>query len=72
MQFEGLQHSLSGVPLPFEVEQFLRLVGDLIGRRLPKLYGLRQGFVNLKGTFWPLLPDSTRAAAVEIGVVHCA
>ena len=48
------------------------VVGDLVGRRLPKLYGLWQGFVNLEGSPWPLLPDSTRAAAIEIGVVHFA
>ncbi len=37
MKLEGLQHSLRGVPLPFEVKQFLRFVGDLVGRRLPEL-----------------------------------
>ncbi len=38
--------------------------------RMFELYGLREGFIHFKGTSWPLFPDSTRAAAVKIRVVH--
>ena len=70
MEFKGLQYTLSGIPLPLEVQEFLQLVGRLVGRCLPELYGLRKGFINLEGTSWPLFPDSTRAAAIEVWVIH--
>ncbi len=70
MEFKGFQSTLSGVPLPLKVQELLRFVGRLVGRCLPELYGLRKGFIDLKGTPWLLFPNSTRAAAVEVRVVH--
>ena len=71
MEFKGLQNTLSGVPLPLKVQELLRLVGRLVGRCLPELFGLRKGFIDLEGTPWPLFPNSTRAAAIEVWVIHC-
>jgi hypothetical protein len=70
VEFKGLEHSLSGVALPLEVQELLRFVGRLVGRALPKLYGLRKRFIHLEGASRPLFPYSKRAAAVEIWVVH--
>jgi hypothetical protein len=70
MEFEGLEHSLSGVALPLEVQELLRFVGHLIGRALPKLYGLWERLIDPERTSWLLFPYSTRAAAIEIRVVH--
>ena len=70
MEFEGLEHSLSGVALPLEVQELLRFVSHFIGRALPKLYGLWERLIDLEWAFWLLFPYSTRAAAVEIWVVH--
>ncbi len=70
VQFQRLEHSCGGVPLAFEVQEFLRLVGRLVRGRLPQLYGLWKGFVHVKRTSWPLFPNPTRAAYVEVGVIH--
>ncbi len=72
MQLEGLEDSLGGVPLPPEMQEFLRLISGFVRTTLPELYGLRQGFVDFKRTAWPILPCPLTATAIKVWVIHSA
>ena len=53
------------------VQELLLLVGGPIRALLPELYRLWEGLIDFKGTARSVLPDSTAAAAVEVGIIHC-
>ncbi len=74
VQLERFENSLGGVPLPPEMQDFLRLVRGFVCTISPEpeLYGLRQGFVDLKRTAGSILPCPLATPAIEVWVVHSA
>jgi hypothetical protein len=70
VQLERFEYSLGGVPLPPEMQEFLRLIRGFVGTISPELYGLRQGFVDFERAARSVLPCPLAAAAVKVWVVH--